>query len=174
MKDHTGRAGGEEKEEERRKSGCERRAAVTIEVKNDSFGGGVVGWGEVLQKARWKAVPQGLAEAGGGERQGILKIIRIVSAFHLLTHNLKKGLHNRLVNTTFLLQWFPKGLTASLLRDYFQEPGSGHLLCNLLAPFSVPLSPCLCLLSACLSVSHTHIPRECWKSPGLIWDTPSP
>lgn len=91
MKDHTGRAGGEEKEEERRKSGCERRAAVTIEVKNDSFGGGVVGWGEVLQKARWKAVPQGLAEAGGGERQGILKIIRIVSAFHLLTHNKKKA-----------------------------------------------------------------------------------
>lgn len=44
MKDHTGRAGGE-KEEERRKSGCERRDAVTIGVKNDSFEGGVGGRG---------------------------------------------------------------------------------------------------------------------------------
>ena len=79
---------------------------------------------EVLQKAR-EPGHQGLAEAGGGERQDIMKIIRTVSAFHLLTHN-KKGLHNRLVNTTFLLHWFPKGLTASPLRDYFQEPGSGH------------------------------------------------
>ena len=62
---------------------------------------------------------QGRVGGGGGERQGT------GSASRLFTHN--KCLHNRLVNITFLLHWFPKGLTAPLLRDYFQGPVSGRL-----------------------------------------------
>lgn len=78
----------------------------------------------VLSEAECR-VKNGSAKASRGwgvERERITETIslgnRTVSAFHCLLI-IKKGLHNRLVNTTFLLHWFPKGFDASLLRDYF-------------------------------------------------------
>ena len=102
-----------------------------------------------------KPVTKGWQRLGLGKDRASRRIIRTVSAFRLFTHN-KKGLHTRLVNTAFLLQWFPKGLAASLLRDCFQEPvfRSFAITSSLRAPF-LPVSVCLsvCL---CVSLSHTH------------------
>lgn len=62
-----------------------------------------------------------------------------------------------MVNTTFLLHWFPKGLAALLLRDYFQEPVSGQLpqppRSALTSSVSLSLSV-ICLFS--LTYKHTH------------------